>query len=73
MFPMRLGYKELGLELVEPLQDHLIKSRRPPMADEKKDEGLGDPIQMLLRRSPRATKECDDGQLFPDPSAITQG
>ena len=41
MSPTRSGYKELGLELVEPLQDQPRKSRRPPMADEKKDEGAG--------------------------------
>ena len=35
MSPTRSGYKELGLELVEPLQDQPRKSRRPPMADEK--------------------------------------
>ena len=58
MSPMRSGYKELWLELVEPLQDQPRKSRQPPMADEKKDEGVGYPIK---RRSPRATKERDDG------------
>ena len=47
MSPTRSGYKELGLELVEPLQDQPRKSRRPPMADEKKDEGAGDPIKIL--------------------------
>ena len=48
MSPTRLGYKELGLELVEPLQDQPRKSRRPPMADEKKDEGARDPIKIFL-------------------------
>eukprot|EP00253_Pinus_taeda_P035157 PITA_35157 len=51
MSPTRLGYKELGLELVEPLQDQPCKSRRPPMADEKKDEGAGDPIKILLEEA----------------------
>ena len=45
---MRSGYKELGLDLVEPLQDQPRKSRRPPMGDENKDEGAEDPIKMLL-------------------------
>jgi hypothetical protein len=45
---MRSRYKELGLDLVEPLQDHPRKPRRPPMGDEKKDEGTGDPIKILL-------------------------
>eukprot|EP00253_Pinus_taeda_P014225 PITA_14225 len=48
---MRPGYKELGLELVEPLQDQPQKSRRPPMADENKDEGIGDPIKILLEEA----------------------
>eukprot|EP00253_Pinus_taeda_P005257 PITA_05257 len=51
MFPTRSGYKELGLELVEPLQDQPRKSRRPPMADEKKDEVAGDPIKILLEEA----------------------
>ena len=48
MSPTRSGYKELGLELVEPLQDQPRKSRQPPMADENKDEGARDPIKILL-------------------------
>eukprot|EP00253_Pinus_taeda_P033112 PITA_33112 len=51
MSPTRSGYMELGLELVEPLQDQPRKSRRPPMADEKKDEGAGDPIKILLEEA----------------------
>ena len=51
MSPTRSGYKELGLELVEPLQDQPQKSWRTPMADEKKDEGAGDPIKILLEEA----------------------
>ena len=51
MSPTRSEYKELGLELVEPLQDQPRKSRWPPMADEKKDEGAGDPIKILLEEA----------------------
>jgi len=51
MPPMRSGYKQLGLELVEPLQDQPRKSRRPPMADEKKDEGPRYPIKILLEEA----------------------
>ena len=51
MSPTRSGYKELGLELVKPLQDQPHKSRRPPMADEKKDKGAGDPIKILLKEA----------------------
>ena len=51
MCPTRAGYKELGLDLVEPLQDQPRKSRRPPMGDKKKDEGAEDPIKMLLEEA----------------------
>ena len=48
---MRSGYKELGLDLVEPLQDQPRKTRRPPMVEGKKDEGAGDPIKILLEEA----------------------
>jgi len=48
---MRSRYKELGTELVEPLQDQPPKSQWPPMGDENKDEELGDPIKILLTRN----------------------
>ena len=51
MSPMRVGYQELGLDLVKPLQDQPRKSRQPPMGDEKKDEGVEDPIKMLLEEA----------------------
>ena len=51
MLPTRSGYKELGLDLVEPLQDHPRKPRRPPMAEENKDEGAGYPIKILLEEA----------------------
>ena len=51
MSPTELGYKELGLDLVEPLQDQPHKPRRPPMAEEKKDKGAGDPIKILLEEA----------------------
>ena len=47
----RPGYKELGLDLVEPLQHQPRKPRRRPMAEEKKDEGAGDPIKILLKEA----------------------
>jgi hypothetical protein len=47
MSPMRSRYKELGLDLVEPLQDQPHKPRRLPMGDKKKDEGAGYPIKIL--------------------------
>eukprot|EP00253_Pinus_taeda_P035736 PITA_35736 len=51
MSPTRSGYKELGLEMVEPLQDQPRKFQRPPMANEKKYEGAGDPIKILLEEA----------------------
>ena len=51
MSPTRSRYKELGLELIEPLQDQPRKSQWPPMVDEKKDEGVGDPIKILLEEA----------------------
>ena len=51
MSPMRAGYKELWLDLVEPLQDQPRKSRRPPMGDKKKYKGVEDPIKMLLEEA----------------------
>ena len=51
MSPPRSGYKELGCDLVEPLQDQPPKPQRLPMGDEKKDEGVGDPIKILLEEA----------------------
>jgi hypothetical protein len=51
MSPTRSGYKELGIDLVEPLQDQPRKPRGLPMGDEKKDEGEGYPIKILLEES----------------------
>ena len=51
MSPTRSGYKELRLDLVEPLQDQPRKPRWSPMGDEKKDEGAGDPIEVLLEEA----------------------
>jgi len=51
MSPTRLGYKELGLDLVEPLQDQPCKPRQPLIEEEKKDNGAGDPFKMLLKEA----------------------
>ena len=48
---MRSGYKELGFDLVEPLEDQPRKPRQPPMGEEKKHEGAGDPIKLLLEEA----------------------
>ena len=51
MSPTRSGHKELGLNLVEPLQDQTHKPQWLPMGDEKKDEGAGDSIKILLEEA----------------------
>ena len=51
MNPTRSGYKELGFGLVEPLRDQPRKPRRPPMVKEKKDDGIGCPIKILLEEA----------------------
>ena len=51
MCPMRLGYKELGLDLVEPLQDQPRKTWRLAIVNEKKDKGARDPIKILLEEA----------------------
>jgi hypothetical protein len=51
MSPTRSGYKKLGLEPIEPLQDRSRRARKQPMGDENKYDGAGDPIKMLLEEA----------------------
>jgi hypothetical protein len=51
MSPTRSGYKKLGLEPVEPLQDRSCRARQKPMGDENKYDGAGDPFKMFLEES----------------------
>jgi hypothetical protein len=51
MSPMRLGHKELGLELVSLEDNRSCHPKRPPMAEEKRDAGAEDSINMLLEES----------------------
>ena len=51
MSTTRSGYKELGLDLVEPLQDQPRKRRWTPMGGKKKDDGVGDPIKIFLKEA----------------------
>jgi hypothetical protein len=51
MSPIRSRYKELGLELLEPLKDHHCRLQWPPMVEEKRDNGLVDPINLLLEEA----------------------
>jgi hypothetical protein len=51
MSPTRSGCKKLGLEPIEPLQDRLRRARKQPMGEEKKYDGVGDPLKMLLEEA----------------------
>jgi hypothetical protein len=51
MSPTGSGYKNLGLEPIEPLLDRSCRDQQKPMGDENKDDGAGDPITMLLEES----------------------
>ena len=51
MSPTRLGYNDLGLDLIETFQDQPRKPRRPPMGEKKKDDGVGDPIKIFLKEA----------------------
>jgi hypothetical protein len=51
MSPTRSGYRELGLELVSLGEDHSRRPKRPPMAEEKRDDGAVDPIKLLLEEA----------------------
>jgi len=42
-------YREFGLELFS--LDHSRRPKRPPMAEEKRDDGAGDPIKSLLEEA----------------------
>jgi hypothetical protein len=47
----RYGYKNLGLEPINSLQDWSHQSRQQPMGDEKKYDGEGDPFKILLKEA----------------------
>jgi hypothetical protein len=44
----RSGYRELGLELVSLEEKCSRQPKRPPMVEEKRDEGEKDLINLLL-------------------------
>jgi hypothetical protein len=48
---MRSEYKELGLELVSLEDRSSLTPKRPPMARENKDDGIGDPFKLLIEES----------------------
>lgn len=51
MSPTWSGYKKLGLELVEPLQDQPHRAWQQPMGNKKKYDGVGDPFKMFLEEA----------------------
>ena len=57
---MRSKYREFGLELVS--LDHYRRPKRPPMAEEKRDDGAGYPINSLFEEAlMRQRNEMMDG------------
>jgi hypothetical protein len=48
---MRLGYWELGLELVNIEEEHSYWSKRPHMTEEKRGNKEGDLIKLLLEEA----------------------
>jgi hypothetical protein len=51
MSPMRLEYKDLGLELVSLEEKISCTPNRPLMEGEKKDDGTGDPFKLLIEEA----------------------
>ena len=51
MSPTRSGYRELGLEQVQLEEGRPRQTTPPPMAEEKRDDRVGDPIKMLLEET----------------------
>ena len=51
MSPMRLEYKELGLELVSLNEKSSRTPKQPSMEGEKKDNEIGDPFKLFLEES----------------------
>jgi hypothetical protein len=49
--PTSYGYKKLGLEPIETLPYRLSRAKKKPMGDEKKYDGVGDTIKMLLKEA----------------------
>jgi hypothetical protein len=44
-------YRELSLELVSLEDNYSCMPKKPSMAGEKKDDGIGDPFNMFLEES----------------------
>jgi hypothetical protein len=61
MYPMRSGYKQLGLEPIDILQDWPHQTQRIPMGEENIYDGQGYLFKLFLEEVPLATRERDDG------------
>jgi hypothetical protein len=58
MSPTRSKYSKLGLKLVS-LEDNLSRTpKKPSMAEEKKNDGADDPINLLLEQA--LTRQRDE-------------
>jgi hypothetical protein len=51
MSPTRLGYRELDFNIFSLEENHSISPKKPPMEEEKRDNGVGYPIKFLLEES----------------------
>jgi hypothetical protein len=51
MSPKRSEYSKLGLELVSLEDNHSRTPKKPSMAEEKKNDGVDDPINLLLEQA----------------------
>jgi hypothetical protein len=51
MYPTSSGYKHLGHELVDPLQDRPQRNRWSPMGEENRDDGIGYQFKLLLEEA----------------------
>jgi hypothetical protein len=58
MSPTRSKYSKLGLELVSLEDNHSCTPKKPSMAEEKKNDGADDPINMLLEQA--LTRQRDE-------------
>jgi hypothetical protein len=53
MSPTRLGYRELGLKVISLQENFSYHPKRPPMEEEKRNEGAEDHIKLLFTESLR--------------------
>jgi hypothetical protein len=51
MSPTRYEYSKLGLELVSLEDNHSLTPKKPSMAEENKNDGANDPINLLLEQA----------------------